>query len=144
MGPASLCQQCLVTGKALWDRAICRKKGETEFKIKPCETLRFRSSKAAQQLGQQAWIRTGVDCCSENFLGLWFMTKIHPPRERRARRADLNDAYFYEMRWDAPGSGDCGEGPWVAQPWGWAQGERTSTGYAGGIERRQFQNHSLQ
>lgn len=65
MGLASLCQQCLLTGKALWDGAICRKMGEMEFKIRAWEMLRLRSCKPRQQLGRQTWMRAERGCCSK-------------------------------------------------------------------------------
>lgn len=141
IGLASLCQQCLVTGKALWDGAICWKIGEMEFKIRLWETLRLRSSKPTQQLGRQAWMRTEADCCSENLLSSWFMAKI-PPLGKEG------------LLWIMPATKRCGEllqglgaqgvGPRVAQFRSWAQGARTGAGYTGIFEQVQFLNNSLQ
>lgn len=110
MGLASLCQQCLVTGKALWDGGICRKMGEMEFKIRPWEMLRFRSSKPTQQLGRQAWMRTEADCYSENLLSSWFMAKIPPLGERGTA---LNYFSYCKMKWAARGA---------ENPGSWAKG----------------------
>lgn len=95
MGLASLCQQCLVTGKALRDGAICRKMGEMEFKIRPWEMLRLRSCKPRQQLGRQTWMGAERDCCSENLLSSWFIATILFLGKRRGAQ---NYASYYKMR----------------------------------------------
>lgn len=112
--------------------------GEMEFKIRPWEMLRFRSSKPTQQLGRQAWMRTESDCYSENLLSSWFMAKIPPLGERGTA---LNYFSYCKMSELLEGLGTQGAGPRVAQVRSWAQGVRAGTGYIGIFEQGQFLNN---